>query len=66
MLMEQGNGVTELVHSSSVSDGSWHNISLVLNSDVLELDVDGSLDMKKPTRGPQKHIDLTDRQLHIH
>jgi len=59
--MDQGNGLSELEHTRGISDGTWHNLTITFNSDLLELIVDGNSEIKKPTKGPQKHIDLTDR-----
>ena len=61
MLLDKGNGVTELQHSVTVSDGQWHNLHVLFNADILELTVDGAKQTKAPMRGAQKHIDLTDR-----
>ena len=65
LIMEQGNGVTELTHRSTVNDGSWHNLTVIINSQLVKLTLDGASQMKKSSQGGQKHIDLTDRNIHI-
>ena len=59
--MNQGNGLTEVTHPLSVSDGHWHNVTVVFNYDVLDLNIDGSSELKKPVAGAKKQIDLTNR-----
>ena len=59
--MDQGNGVTEVLHPAQVDTGIWHNVTLSFSSDQIHLEVDGQAAVKKPMAGPQRYIDLTDR-----
>ena len=61
LLLDQGNGVSELWHDAIVSDGKWHKITAVFRSDRLEITVDGNSKHSAPGKGTNKHIDLTDR-----
>ena len=61
LLLDQGNGVSELWHDANVSDGQWHKITTVFRSDRLEISVDGNNKFSAPNKGTNKHIDLTDR-----
>ena len=61
LLLDQGNGVSELRHDTRVNDGEWHTITTVFRPDRLEISVDGSNKFSAPNRGTNKHIDLTDR-----
>ena len=61
LLLDQGNGVSELWHEAVVSDGHWHKITTVFRSDRLEISVDGNNKFSAPSKGTNKHIDLTDR-----
>ena len=61
LLLDQGNGVSELWHDVGVSDGHWHKITTVFRSDRLEISVDGNNKFSAPNKGTNKHIDLTDR-----
>ena len=61
LLVDQGNGVSELTHGAHVSDGQWHKITAVFRSERLEVSVDGESKVSTPSKGTNKHIDLTDR-----
>lgn len=61
LLLDQGNGVSELRHDALVNDGDWHKITAVFRPDRLEISVDGTNKYSAPNRGTNKHIDLTDR-----
>ena len=61
LLLDQGNGVSELHHQTDISDGQWHKITTVFRSDRLEISVDGNNKFSAPNSGTNKHIDLTDR-----
>ena len=51
----------ELRHDTPVSDGRWHRVSATFRPDRLEISVDGVTKYSAPSRGANKHIDLTDR-----
>ena len=61
LLLDQGNGVSELKHDTNIGDGRWHKITTVFRSDRLEISVDGNNKFSAPNSGTNKHIDLTDR-----
>ena len=61
LLLDQGNGVSELKHDTNIGDGRWHKITTVFRSDRLEISVDGNNTFSAPNKGTNKHIDLTDR-----
>ena len=50
LLLDQGNGVSELWHDSIVSDGHWHKITTVFRSDRLEISVDGNNKFSAPNK----------------
>jgi chondroitin sulfate proteoglycan 4 len=61
LLLDQGNGVQELRHETLVSDGAWHRVAATFRPDRLEITVDGVAKYSAPSRGANRHIDLTDR-----
>ena len=61
LLLDQGNGVSELEHGTEIANGRWHKITTVFRSDRLEISVDGNNTFSAPNKGTNKHIDLTDR-----
>ena len=61
LLLDQGNGVSELKHDADIGDGGWHQVTTVFRSDRLEISVDGNSKFSAPNLGTNKHIDLTDR-----
>ncbi|XP_063215529.1 chondroitin sulfate proteoglycan 4 isoform X2 [Bacillus rossius redtenbacheri] len=60
LLLEKGDGVTELLGSQLVSDGRWHTLSVQFNPTLIEVSVDGLSSSLKLPQGGNRYLDLSD------
>ncbi|XP_043482850.1 chondroitin sulfate proteoglycan 4 isoform X2 [Leptopilina heterotoma] len=60
VLMNKGNGPTELIHSTIVSDGKWHSIVVDFSPSKIGITVDKQKKMMELPSGGNRYLDLAD------
>lgn len=60
LLMNKGNGPTELTHSTLVADGKWHSVSVDFNPNGLGIAVDRHEKTMALPSGGNRFLDLAD------
>ncbi|XP_063991894.1 chondroitin sulfate proteoglycan 4 [Diachasmimorpha longicaudata] len=60
VLMNKGNGATELIHSSIVADGKWHRVSIDFNPNVIGIIVDDKVERLNLPSGGNRYLDLAE------
>lgn len=60
LLMNKGNGPTELIHSTIVSDGKWHSIVVDFSPSTIGITVDKQEKMMALPSGGNRYLDLAD------
>ncbi|XP_051173583.1 chondroitin sulfate proteoglycan 4 isoform X2 [Leptopilina boulardi] len=60
VLMNKGNGPTELIHSTIVSDGKWHSIVVDFSPSTIGITVDKQEKMMALPSGGNRYLDLAD------
>ncbi len=62
LIMDTGNGMTEVINEAVVTDGEWHLITVQINPVMFEITVDGKFVGSShvvPRQG-NKHLDLSE------
>lgn len=60
LLMNKGNGPTELIHSTVIADGKWHSVIVVFNPSGLGITVDRHEKTMALPSGGNHFLDLAD------
>ncbi|GAB1864441.1 Chondroitin sulfate proteoglycan 4 [Camponotus japonicus] len=60
LLMNKGNGPTELIHGTAVADGKWHNVIVDFNPSDLGIAVDHHEKTMTLPSGGNRFLDLAD------
>lgn len=60
VLMNKGNGPTELIHGTMVADGKWHRIAIEFSPSIIGIIIDGSEKTKALPSGGNRYLDLAD------
>ncbi|XP_029050257.1 chondroitin sulfate proteoglycan 4 isoform X1 [Osmia bicornis bicornis] len=60
LLMNKGNGPTELIHGTPVADGKWHRVVVVFNPSVIGITVDREEKSITLPSGGNRYLDLAD------
>jgi len=60
LLMNKGNGPTELIHGTAVADGKWHNVVVDFNPSGLGITVDHHEKTMALPSGGNRFLDLAD------
>ncbi|XP_012280685.1 chondroitin sulfate proteoglycan 4 [Orussus abietinus] len=60
LLMNKGNGPTELIHGAIVSDGKWHRIVVDFSPSMIGISVDSKENTMNLPSGGNRYLDLAD------
>lgn len=60
LLMNKGNGATELIHSAIVSNGEWHKIIIDFNQNITGITVDDQSERLNLPTGGNRYLDLAE------
>ena len=60
LLMNKGNGPTELIHPDIVADGRWHHLQLDFTPSFIGIHVDGQPRNLSLPAGGNRYLDLAD------
>ncbi|KAK0091244.1 hypothetical protein PV326_003535 [Microctonus aethiopoides] len=60
LLMNKGNGATELIHSAIVSNGKWHKIIIDFNQNITGITVDDQSERLNLPTGGNRYLDLAE------
>nr|XP_003707909.1 PREDICTED: chondroitin sulfate proteoglycan 4 isoform X2 [Megachile rotundata]XP_012151709.1 PREDICTED: chondroitin sulfate proteoglycan 4 isoform X2 [Megachile rotundata]XP_012151710.1 PREDICTED: chondroitin sulfate proteoglycan 4 isoform X2 [Megachile rotundata]XP_012151712.1 PREDICTED: chondroitin sulfate proteoglycan 4 isoform X2 [Megachile rotundata]XP_012151713.1 PREDICTED: chondroitin sulfate proteoglycan 4 isoform X2 [Megachile rotundata]XP_012151714.1 PREDICTED: chondroitin sulfate len=60
LLMNRGNGPTELIHDTPVADGKWHRVVVVFNPSGIGITVDRQEKTITLPSGGNRYLDLAD------
>ncbi|XP_068083524.1 chondroitin sulfate proteoglycan 4 [Anabrus simplex] len=60
LLMNKGNGPTELQNEQTVSDGKWHSVVVQFNPTFMEISVDGTAVSLRLPQGGNRYLDLAE------
>ncbi|XP_034935285.1 chondroitin sulfate proteoglycan 4 [Chelonus insularis] len=60
LLMNKGNGATELIHSTSVNDGKWHKVVIDFRPSMIGISIDKQVEHQNLTAGGNRYLDLAE------
>ncbi|KAF7993527.1 hypothetical protein HCN44_010122 [Aphidius gifuensis] len=60
LLMNKGNGATEILHKMYVSDGKWHKIIIEFNPNFIGITIDENSEKLNLPSGGNRYLDLAD------
>lgn len=60
LLMNKGNGATELIHSVLVVDGNWHKVIIDFNPSMIGISVDEQAERLNLPTGGNRYLDLAE------
>lgn len=62
LIMDMGSGMTEVYNDAITTDGEWHLITIQINPSLLEIIVDGKLNVSSriSSKAGNKYLDLSD------
>lgn len=59
LIMNKGNGATELIHPSMIADGNWHSVQVDFTTSFIGIGIDGEAHNQSLASG-NRYLDLAD------